>query len=270
MSIDLLIDLAFREDIPKGDITSEGILDKNTVASGCLMSKGDYVVSGISLAEKIYSKVDKNLVFKKIKNDGDLIKAENIIFEISGNVISILKAERVVLNFLGVLFSVATSTRRYVNLIKHTKVKLLDTRKTIPGMRELMKKAVLDGGGCNHRLNLSDSVLIKENHISAAGSILKCVKSFKNKKIELEVKNLKELQTAIDLKVDIVMLDNFKVSEVIEAVKLNKSRVKLEVSGGINEKNILSYAETGVDFISVGALTHTIHYADISFLLCLK
>jgi len=262
-----IVNIALEEDIPKGDITSEKIFNKKKVANGTLYSKGVYVVSGLDIAEYIYKTIDKKIVFKTYKNNSSKVFCGDKIFNVSGSIINILKAERTVLNFLGIMFSIASKTFEFVNMVKHTNVKLLDTRKTIPGMRYLSKKAVLDGGGCNHRFSLSDAVLIKENHIQGAGSLEIAIGKFNNKNLEIEVKNIEELRVALNLNVKRILLDNFTTTMVKEAVSINKSKAKLEVSGGINRDNLKAYAETGVDYISIGELTHTINYADISFLI---
>jgi len=265
--IKTLIDISFLEDIPNGDITSENIFKKKDIAKGTLYSKGTYCVSGMGLAKDIYKYIDKNIKFIALKNNSELVNKGEKIFEVTGSLINILKAERTVLNFLGILFSISTKTSELVNLVKNTKVKILDTRKTIPGLRLLSKQAVVDGGGYNHRFSLSDKVLIKENHIKAAGSIKNAISVFSNKDIELEVQNLEELKIALSLNVKRILLDNFTIAMVKEAVIINNNKAELEVSGGVNNNNILAYANTGVTYISVGALTHTINYADISFLI---
>lgn len=266
MNLDL-IDIAIKEDLPNGDITSQSIIEDSHNSNAYLVSKANYIVSGIDIAEKVFHRIDKNIFFKALKKNSEEVLIGEKVFEVSGKTISILKAERLALNFLGIMFAIATKTNYFVKLVKHTKVILLDTRKTIPGMRALSKEAVLHGGGTNHRANLSDKVLIKENHIYAAGGIENALKNFDPTNIEIEVKDIDELKLVLSLGVKRILLDNFSVEMVKTAVLLNNQRAELEVSGGVNEANLLSYASTGVNYISIGALTHSINFADISFII---
>lgn len=270
MDLNKFIDLLLEEDVPSGDITSQTIFkDKNIVLEGSAVSRGNYIVSGLDIVKKIYERF--NVEFSTSFANKDLIKEKEILYKVKGKVIDLLRLERMCLNIIAHMMGVATKTKEFVDLTKGTNAKILDTRKTIPGIRFLQKKAVIDGGGANHRMDLSSMVLIKENHIEGAhGSIAKALESFKNLKSmkkEIEVKNLEELKTALKHDPDIVMLDNMSVSDVKKAVEIAEGKVKLEVSGGINKETVKEYAKTGVDFISVGALTHSVKSADLSFLI---
>jgi len=269
-----LIKTALSEDVPHGDISSDAVIPKNLKAKGAVRSKGDYVVSGIDVAKKTYSIVDKNIKFKTKYKNGQIVEKGSILFEVYGSVHSLLKAERTVLNIISHMMGIATRTKHFVDMVKGTGAVILDTRKTLPGLRTMQKLAVTHGGGKNHRMSLSDAVLLKENHVSAGGGIkesLKKIKKLKDKKIkiEIEVRNLKELKLALGSKTrpDVIMLDNMSVGETKDAVRLAKGRVKLESSGNIDERNIKKYAGTGVDFISLGTLTHSVKGADLSFIL---
>jgi nicotinate-nucleotide pyrophosphorylase (carboxylating) len=266
-----LIKHAFAEDMPVNDITTDTIIkDPGKKTAGKAISKGNYIVSGIEIARLAYSVMDESIRFNTVYKDGDPVKKGKVLFDVHGPVSSLLKAERTVLNILSHMMGIASKTDRIVKKTAGTGVTILDTRKTLPGLRYIQKMAVVHGGGKNHRYSLSDAVLIKENHIEAAGSIVSALQAFsgikKDFKIEIEVKNLKELKEALSQGPDIIMLDNMDIKTIKEAVRINNKRAKLEVSGGINEKTVLKYARTGVDFISIGALTHSVEAADISFL----
>jgi nicotinate-nucleotide pyrophosphorylase (carboxylating) len=271
------IALAIKEDAPWGDISSQALIPSKAMGEGRIISKGSYIVSGLSIIKAVYLAVDKKIKFKSLFKDGSSVKKGQTIIELKGNLRALLLAERLALNILSHMMGIATSANRLSKLIKGTKAKVLDTRKTTPGLRVLEKMAVKDGGGRNHRFCLSDAVLAKENHIAVAGGVEKTLKklsklyqnSKQRPKIELEIRTLEEFKKilASPFKPDIVMLDNMDIKNIKKAVALNKGRVKLEVSGGVNESNISKYAKTGVDFISVGALTHSVSSADLSFLL---
>ncbi|HOW16721.1 MAG TPA: carboxylating nicotinate-nucleotide diphosphorylase [bacterium] len=266
-----LIRTALQEDLPKGDLTCNAVVPNEMLAKGKVISKADYVVSGIELAEFCYAGLDKGIKFSSKFKDSQKIKKGEILFEVYGNAAVLLKVERTVLNIVSHMMGVATKTSELVELVKGTNAKILDTRKTLPGLRYIQKLAVLHGGGTNHRASLSDAILIKENHIACAGGIqnaLKAIKGLKGVQKEIEVRSIDELQEVLssNVVVDIVMLDNMEPKKVKEAVNLVKGKFKLEVSGGINSKNIRPYAEAGVDLISVGALTHSVTAADLSFL----
>ncbi|MGQ9799000.1 MAG: carboxylating nicotinate-nucleotide diphosphorylase [Ignavibacterium sp.] len=267
-----IISLALAEDIGKGDITSLATVKKNQKAIGKFLIKENGVIAGLNIAKQVMKAVDSKIKFNILIEDGSKVNRGDIVAEVSGNARSILTAERTALNFLQRMSGIATASSIYAEAVSHTKAKVIDTRKTAPGLRLLDKMAVKLGGCDNHRIGLFDMFLIKDNHIEIAGSITKavdsCRKFMKKKKkkffIEVETKNLKEVKEAIANKVDVIMLDNFKVEDMIEAVKLINGRCKIEVSGGVNLSNIKPIAETGIDYISVGGLTHSVKALDIS------
>lgn len=267
-----IISLALAEDIGKGDITSLATVRKNQKSIGKFLVKENGVIAGLNIAKQVMKTVDSKIKFNILIEDGSKVKQCDIIAEVSGNARAILTAERTALNFLQRMSGIATASSIYAEAISHTKAKVIDTRKTAPGLRLLDKMAVKLGGCDNHRIGLFDMFLIKDNHIEISGSITKavdsCRKFMKKKKkkffIEVETKNLKEVEEAIANKVDVIMLDNFKVEEMAEAVKLINGRCKIEASGGVNLSNIKAIAETGVDYISVGELTHSVKALDIS------
>jgi nicotinate-nucleotide pyrophosphorylase (carboxylating) len=270
MRLDDLILLALEEDLGNGDITT-GYLDlerTNTVA--WMIAKAEGMVAGVDIAIRVFKLLDSELKVTVYRKDGDLVKPKEEILRVEGNPSSILKAERTALNFLQRLSGIATKTHSLVRLIADTDVKILDTRKTTPLLRRLEKYAVRVGGGYNHRTGLYDMILLKENHIRAARGITEAVRRVRlhntTYKIEVEVTNLKELDEAVKARADRVMLDNMDVKDIKKAVKKYKGKVELEVSGGINETNIRQYAETGVDYISIGALTHSVKALDHSLL----
>lgn len=267
-----IISLALAEDIGKGDITSLATVRKNQKAIGKFLVKENGVIAGLKIARQVMKAVDSKIKFNILIKDGSKVKQGEIVAEVFGNARAILTAERTALNFLQRISGIATASSIYAEAVSHTKAKVIDTRKTAPGLRLLDKMAVKLGGCDNHRIGLFDMFLIKDNHIEIAGSITKAVDScrrfMKKKKkkflIELETKNMKEVEEAIANKVDVIMLDNFKVEEMTEAVKLINGRCKIEASGGVNLSNIKTIAETGVDYISVGGLTHSVKALDIS------
>jgi len=278
-SISDIIKRALREDIGKGDITTAAIIPEDKYVKAALKAEENCVICGLDTARKVFTTQDKNIEFKPHILDGQKIKKGKIIAHILGRAQGILTAERVALNFLSLLSGVATKTRAYADKVKPYGVKILDTRKTIPGLRELEKYAVRIGGGFNHRLNLDEMILIKDNHLKVIGDRLWVMglKEIKNKitpkiKIEVEVKTLKEFKKALKINPDIIMLDNMNLNAIKKAVKLrnNLSPItyhlspKLEASGGITLKNVRAVASTGVDMISIGALTHSINSVDIS------
>ncbi|MCL4127177.1 UNVERIFIED_CONTAM: hypothetical protein GTU68_008952 [Idotea baltica] len=226
------------------------------------------ILCGCDFANEVIEQIDNNLNINWHYKDNDSVKANQKIFSLEGNARSILTAERIMLNFIQTLSATATTTNNLVSLIAESKTKLLDTRKTIPGFRLAQKYAVKCGGGYNHRVGLFDAFLIKENHIRSAGNISKAVARAndiaKDKMVEVEVTNLDELNQAIEAKADIVMLDNFSIQDILEAVKIAKGKLLLEVSGNINENTIIDVAKTGVDFVSVGAITKSVKAIDLS------
>lgn len=265
-----LINLALSEDKAWDDVTTDSLLDYDAQVTAGVAAKEDGIISGTGIFTAVFHTIDPQVNIKILKEDGSPVKKGDMVLEITGMESSILKAERTALNFLQRLSGIATLTHRYVEKLKPFQVKLLDTRKTTPGMRYLEKKAVKDGGGTNHRMNLEDMAMIKDNHITMAGSITNAVKKvrekFPDKKIEVEVKNLIELEEALALSpaIDMIMLDNFNPALLEEAVTLTNHRVKLEVSGNVNLENIQEKAAIGIDYISVGALTHSFKSLDLS------
>lgn len=267
-----IISLALEEDIGKGDITSIATIRKNQKVVGKFLVKENGVIAGLSIAKQVMKTVDSKIKFKTFVQDGSKVNQGDIVAEVSGNARSILTAERTALNFLQRMSGIAAASSIYAEAVAHTKAKVIDTRKTAPGLRILDKMAVKVGGCDNHRFGLYDMFLIKDNHIEIAGSITNAVndcRKFMQKKkkkflIEVETKNLAEVEEAISADVDIIMLDNFQIKDMIKAVKMINGKSKVEASGGINLSAIKSVAETGVDFISVGGLTHSIKALDIS------
>ncbi len=267
--LESLITEALKEDIPQRDITSESIIPEDHISKAHILAKEEGVLAGLDVALMVFQCIDPSLRFQKKFKDGDEFKKGDILAALEGKTISILKGERVALNFLQRLSGIATLTRKFVEAVKGTSTKILDTRKTTPGLRKLEKYAVRMGGGMNHRISLSDMVLIKDNHLAVIGSIKEAIERAREKvdkeiKIEVEVKNIEELKEAIEAGADIVMLDNMNISEIKKAVKIAKGKVPLEVSGKVNLDNVKKIARTGVDFISIGMLTHSYKSIDIS------
>ncbi|NLN59798.1 MAG: carboxylating nicotinate-nucleotide diphosphorylase [Deltaproteobacteria bacterium] len=267
-----LIETALAEDLGWGDVTTSSALTGSEKGKAVVMAKDDMIVAGLEVFATVFHCVDPSLVLQKIKNDGDLVIKGEIIAEIRGNLGHILRAERVGLNILQRLCGIATETGRYVTAVKDTRARIVDTRKTLPGFRVLDKYAVTVGGGHNHRFGLSDGILIKDNHIDAAGGITEAVSRCRRKahhllKIEVECRNLDEVKEALACGADVLMLDNMSVSQMKEAVALANGKVPLEASGNVNHETVRDIAATGVDFISVGAITHSVKAADISLLI---
>lgn len=268
-SIQDIIETALAEDIGSGDITTMAVVDRNAGGSAEIIAKEDIVVAGILIAEAVFKTIDAKIEFKALAEDGDTLRNGAAIARVSGRISAILTGERVALNFLQRLSGIATLTHRFVNNVKGFKVKILDTRKTTPGLRILEKYAVRMGSGFNHRFGLCDAVLIKDNHIAAVGSIVEAVfrareHAPKDMLIEVEVKNLDEVKEAIIAGADVIMLDNMKPSVMKKAVEIIGKTALVEASGGVALNNIRAIATTGVDFISVGALTHSARAVDIS------
>jgi nicotinate-nucleotide pyrophosphorylase (carboxylating) len=265
-----LVTFSLQEDVGTGDITAELIPIDKTI-SAKLISRDNGVFCGRPWADEIFQQVDSSITANWYIEEGAKLSPDQTLLQISGSARSILTAERTVLNFLQTLSAVSTISQHYASLVRHTSVKLLDTRKTLPGLRSAQKYAVRVGGCFNHRLGLSDAFLIKENHIAACGGIAAAVAKAKalypNKAVEIEVQNLNELELAISAEADTVMLDNFECNNILKAVKLNGGRVKLEASGGIEADMLASIAETGVDYISLGALTKNCQAIDLSLLI---
>ncbi|MCG7555534.1 carboxylating nicotinate-nucleotide diphosphorylase [Pseudoalteromonas sp. Of11M-6] len=251
----------------EGDITA-ALIPETQHANAYVITREDCVFVGKALIEEVFQQVDPSVSVNVLVNDGDFVAANTRLFTASGSARAILTAERTALNFVQTLSGTATTTAKYVEVLSGTQTKLLDTRKTIPGLRALQKYAVKCGGGKNHRIGLFDAYLIKENHIAACGSIAKAVATARNnhpdKPVEVEVENLGELQQALDAGSDIIMLDNFSVSEIQQAVEITQGKAKLEVSGNMTIEILTTYAQAGVDFISSGALTKHLQSIDLS------
>jgi nicotinate-nucleotide pyrophosphorylase (carboxylating) len=265
-----LVSFCLQEDIGSGDITAELIPAEKSITAR-LISKDQGLFCGKPWAEEVLQQVDSALTGTWFLEDGIELAPDQTIAEFSGPARSILTAERTMLNILQTLSATATTSHHYACLVQHTSVQLLDTRKTLPSLRSAQKYAVRIGGCFNHRMGLYDAFLIKENHIAASGGIEQAVSKAKslypNKPVEVEVTNLSELELAISVEADTVMLDNFDLDDIAKAVALNAGRVKLEASGGIEEDRLVSIAETGVDYISLGALTKNCQAIDLSLLL---
>lgn len=274
--IESLIDLALREDLGEnGDVTSNCILNSDDEGQANIIVKKDGIIAGLPIAEWVFKKVNPGLKVENRVEEGSKVQRYEEVVRIIGPLAGILTAERTGLNFLQRLSGIATLTAEFVRKVAGTKVRILDTRKTTPGFRVLEKYAVRAGGGGNHRFGLYDMVLIKENHIAAAGGIASAVEQTRenmkkrdlNLKIEVEVRNLSEVEQVLNLAVDRLMLDNMSLQKIREAVKLANGKVELEVSGGVTLETVREIAETGVNYISVGALTHSASSLDLSLLI---
>ena len=265
------IEYALLEDMPYDDITTSNLITENSTDIAYIICKENCILCGIDLVKEIFSRLDKTIEFEKLFKDGDKVQKDDKICKIYGNTRAILQGERISLNLISYLTGIATQTSAYVDITSNYGVKLLDTRKTLPLYRSMVKYAVVTGGGSNHRFNLSDMIMIKDNHIKVIGGIsvaLDNIKDLKNKypftKIEVEVKNIKEAMTALKYSPDIIMLDNFSVSDCSEAISYLKGKVEIEISGGINLSNISEYAKLKPDYISVGSITHSVKAIDFS------
>ncbi len=260
---------AIEEDLGRGDITAALLPDSE--ASATIISREEAVLCGQAWVDEVYRQLDSTIQVCWRKNDGDLVSSNEELCSLSGPVKGLLTGERIALNFLQTLCGTATTVRHYVSLLEGTATTLLDTRKTIPGLRVAQKYAVRCGGGKNHRMGLFDAYLIKENHILASGSIAQAIaaarKNQPQAKIEIEVENLEELQNALEHRADIIMLDNFDLDSMVAAVKMTNGRAKLEVSGNVDQHTLLQIAATGVDYVSVGALTKHVRAIDLSMRL---
>jgi nicotinate-nucleotide pyrophosphorylase (carboxylating) len=264
-----LIREALEEDIGSGDVTTLTVLTGDETGTAEAIAKEDIIIAGIDIFQEVFLLSDGHIQFVPERKDGQPVNTSGVIANISGKLGSILTAERVALNIFQRMCGIATLTKKYVDAISGTRAKILDTRKTMPGLRELDKYAVKIGGGYNHRMGLYGGVLIKDNHICAAGGISNAVTRARNNtppalKIEVEAKNLTEVEEALYAGADIIMLDNMNVDEMKQAVALISGKALIEASGGVTLLNVKDYAETGVDFISVGAITHSAPAADIS------
>lgn len=271
--IDDLLTLAFAEDVGDGDHTTLSTIPATARGKQRLIIKEPGVIAGVEVARKVFAKFDPELKMTVFINDGEKVKPGDVAFEVEGKVQSLLQTERIMLNIMQRMSGIATTTNRYQQLLEGLKTKVIDTRKTQPGMRLLDKEAVKIGGGGNHRIGLFDMILIKDNHVDFAGGIPQavsaakeyCQRTGRNLKIELEVRNTEEIKQALEVGVDRIMLDNFTPERTAEAVKLINGATEIESSGGITIETLRAYGETGVDFISVGALTHSVKGLDMSF-----
>jgi nicotinate-nucleotide pyrophosphorylase (carboxylating) len=264
-----LIARALQEDLGPGDITSESTIPPDSVSTAVMLAKQDLVLAGIEVARAVFHYLDPGIQFTAFVKDGDGVNAGTEIVKLSGNTRALLAGERVALNLLQHLSGIATVTAQYVERLKGLKAEVLDTRKTLPGLRQLEKYAVRAAGGRNHRFGLYDGVLIKDNHIKASGGITKAVEGARKSahhllKIEVETKTLDEVREAVAAQADIIMLDNMPIDMMREAVRLVAGRALVEASGNITRESIRAVAETGVDIISSGSLTHSAPAADIS------
>ena len=274
---DRLIDLAFAEDIGDGDHTTLCCIPEEAMGKSHLLIKEDGILAGVEVAKRVFARFDPTMKVEVLMGDGTPVKKGDIAMVVTGKVRSLLQTERLMLNIMQRMSGIATMTNRYVKRLEGTKTHVLDTRKTTPGMRMLEKQAVKIGGGMNHRIGLFDMILLKDNHVDFAGGIKNaitlCHEYLKEKnldlKIELEVRNFDELNQALEQGgINRVMLDNFSVEDTAKAVKIVNGKYEVESSGGITFDTIRDYAECGVDFISVGALTHSVKGLDMSFKAC--
>lgn len=274
--IDDLLNLAFAEDVGDGDATTLSTIPAEARGKQRLIIKEEGILAGVDVARVVFHKFDPDLKMTVFINDGSHVKPGDIAFEVEGSVRSLLQTERTMLNIMQRMSGIATTTAKYQSRLEGLKTKVLDTRKTTPGLRMLEKEAVKIGGGCNHRIGLFDMILIKDNHVDFAGGISQavnaakqyCKENGKDLKIEVEVRNTPEIEEALAAGVDRIMLDNFTPERTREAVKLINGRTEVESSGGITLDTLRQYGECGVDFISVGALTHSVKGLDMSFKAC--
>lgn len=267
--IERLIDLAIEEDIATGDVTTNSIISDQSRSTAEMMMKADGVVSGIEIAHRVFGRFDKDIHWNPLVKDGDTVRKGDVILRMEAGSRCLLLGERLSLNIMQRMSGIATETARYVRELEGTHTRLLDTRKTAPGLRVLDKMAVKDGGGNNHRMGLFDMVMIKDNHIKVAGGIARAVEAVRGKiplgmKIEVEVTDLVEVREAMAARADIIMLDNMNNESMAEAVRIIGGQAKTEASGNMCISRLKEVAATGVDFISVGALTHSVTALDIS------
>ena len=268
-AIDDVIKRGLEEDINYIDVTTDYLIPENQISTARFAAKDNGVLAGIEVAMRVFTLIDDTVRFELFKKDGDKVSKGDIILTMKGHTASLLKGERTALNLVQHMSGIATATNRCVELVKGTNASIADTRKTLPGLRALQKYAVVAGGGKNHRYNLSDAAMLKDNHIDAYGSLTNAVNALRAKaghmvKIEVETRSLEELEEALAVGADVIMLDNMDCATMAEAVKRTAGRAKLEASGNITLENIAEVAKTGVDIISLGALTHSVTCFDIS------
>lgn len=269
LNMDNLIMMALREDISSEDVTTNAIMREARMGNAKLICKEDGVVAGLEVFKRVFELLDETVEVKLYYKDGDTVKNKDVLGEVTGDIRVILSGERTALNYLQRMSGIATYTKKVVELLGDTKTKLLDTRKTTPNMRIFEKYAVKCGGGLNHRYNLSDGILIKDNHIGAAGSITKAVAMAKEyapfvRKIEVEVENIEMVKEAVEAGADIIMLDNMCHEDMKTAIQIIGGRAKTECSGNVTKENIKALTDIGVDYISSGALTHSAPILDVS------
>lgn len=269
LQMDEIILSALKEDMPMGDITTENTVDPSAKAKAVLLAREEAVIAGLDVFERVFELLDPAVKFKRNISDGDRVAKGDVFLEFEGNAAALLKGERTALNFLQHMSGIATKTADFCRRVRDLPVKVTDTRKTVPGLRYLAKYAVRTGGGHNHRLCLSDGVLIKDNHIKAAGGIREAIKQVRGRvphtvKIEVETESLEQVREALDAGADIIMLDNMDLQTMAEAVKLINGKALAEASGDVGPDTVYDVARTGVDIISAGGLTHTVKAANIS------
>ena len=269
MILDKIIELALQEDLSLGDITSDTIFTTDNQARAVIRAKEDLVLCGVEIARQVFEAVDPHIQFSALKKDGDEVEKGETVLELTGATLSILKAERTALNFMQRMSGIATASRHFAEIGKKYGVMIVDTRKTQPGLRRLDKYAVRVGGCRNHRISLADSVMIKDNHIAAAGSITAAVQKIKaaighTPKVEVETTNLEEVKEALAAGADIIMLDNMTPAQIATCKAEINGRAIVEVSGGVNAQNLEEYCKAGPDVISMGALTHSVPAKDLS------
>ena len=267
--LDELIKTALLEDINYCDVTTDYLIPENQQGRARFVSKADGIVCGTEAAVRVFSLLDDSTGFEILKHDGDNVKKGDVILTLTGKTAVLLKGERTALNLIQHMSGIATAANRYARIVEGTKASIADTRKTLPGLRPIQKYAVMTGGAKNHRYNLSDAAMLKDNHIDAAGGITAAITKLRTKighmtKIEVETRSLDELREALSAGADIIMLDNMSLETMKQAVEITDGRAVLEASGGITDETLRAVAETGVDIISVGALTHSVKAFDIS------
>lgn len=267
--VDKLIENALLEDINYVDVATDYLIPEEQEGTAQFIAKADGVLCGLDIALRVFELIQPDFKAEVFKHDGDELKKGDIIAKISGKTKTLLKGERTALNLIQHMSGVATATNRAVKIVEGTNASIADTRKTLPGLRPVEKYAVTVGGGRNHRYNLSDCAMLKDNHVDAGGGITNAVNTLRQKlghtvKVELEVRNLEELKEALSVDVDIIMLDNMNCEDMKKAVEITAGKAKLEASGGITDETLRAVAETGVDIISMGAVTHSVKAFDIS------
>ncbi len=267
--VDNIIKTALLEDINYCDVTTDYLIPAEQNGKAEFVSKADGIVCGTEIAVRVFQILDENISFEILKKDGEEVKKGDLILTVKGKTAVLLKGERTALNLIQHMSGISTASNKYAKIVEGTNASIADTRKTLPGLRPLQKYAVMTGGAKNHRYNLSDAAMLKDNHIDAAGGITAAITKLRSKighmtKIEVETRNLDELQEALDAKADIIMLDNMSPELMKKAVEITNKRAILEASGGITDETLRAVAESGVDIISVGALTHSVKAFDIS------